>query len=85
MNFSAFAIWLFVLFFIVSLWRSNKIFPVPLWWWQYLVLLRVPLIAGLILFFFPFLAITRGSSLFGNLFVMRDAWQLGFTIVGTKD
>jgi hypothetical protein len=38
--------------------------------------LRVPIVFGFILFLFPFLANTRASALFQNLFFMRGPWQL---------
>jgi hypothetical protein len=48
---------------------------------QYIALLRMPIIAGLILFFFPIIAIKIINNLLGNLFVMRGVGQL-ITVLG---
>lgn len=56
---------------------SNRIFPVPLWWWEYIVLLRVPIITSLVVFLLPIVAsLTPASILLKNLFVMRSVTQL---------
>lgn len=49
---------------------------------QYLPLLRMPIIAGLMLFFFPLFSSTKViNKLLGNLFVMRGVGQL-ITVLG---
>ncbi|BBD57079.1 unknown protein (plasmid) [Planktothrix agardhii NIES-204] len=48
---------------------------------QYISLLRMPIIAGLMLFFFPIIAIKIINNLLGNLFVMRGVGQL-ITVLG---
>ena len=81
----AFAIWVFTLVLIVYLWKKKEnIFPDPLWWWEYIVLLRVPIITSLIVFLLPIVAsLTPASVLLKNLFVMRNWWQLAIVVLIT--
>lgn len=50
--------------------------------WQYLFLLRVPLLQGLLLVFLPLIATQLLRSMLRNLFVLRGRWQISFTIIG---
>lgn len=79
----AFVAWLVVPLSMICLWKTTKIYPVTLSCLQYLLLFRVPIIAGLFLFFFPCVAINQFPLFFGNLFVMHNFLQLIWTIIGT--
>ncbi len=56
--FIAFFIWLGIILLILYFWfeQDQTLFPDPIWWWQYIVFLRVPIIAALILLYFPLIA-----------------------------
>ena len=57
-------IWLCIIFLILCLWFENKqgIVHKLIWCWQYIVLLRVPIIAALILLYFPIIATQSSLS-----------------------
>ncbi len=48
--------------------------------WQYLFLLRVPLVMGILLFSFPFIAVFIAATMLNNLFVLNTKGQLAFVI-----
>ncbi|HEY6969477.1 MAG TPA: pentapeptide repeat-containing protein [Candidatus Angelobacter sp.] len=50
--------------------------------WQYLYLLRVPILMGLVLFALPIVSVTAFQSLLGNLFVL-DPWHIFWTMIAT--
>lgn len=55
---------------------------VQTFWKDYIFPLRIPIIFGLLLFFFPILANTIAARLIQNLFVMRGFWQLVIVMIG---
>ena len=59
-----FVIWLCIILLILYLWfkKNQTLFPYPIWWWQYIFFLRVPIIAALILLYFPIIATKSGLS-----------------------
>jgi hypothetical protein len=59
---------------------------VPTSFWQYILLLRVPIVLGLLLFLFPFAAtisLSPLSPLFKNLFVMGRSRQLAMVMMSS--
>src|SRR5215471_11462591 len=50
--------------------------------WQYLYLLRVPTLMGLVLFALPIVSVTAFQSLLGNLFVLNP-WNIFWTMIAT--
>ncbi|MDF5709252.1 MAG: hypothetical protein PUP90_16700 [Nostoc sp. S4] len=70
------AILLLPLLVILSTWLVNSDSV-----WKYLFFLRLPILVGLFLLFFPKLAKDWLPALLKNLFVLRDKWQLATVIV----
>jgi hypothetical protein len=70
------SLWFILLVAITALWfRSSDAL------WQYLFLLRVPILIGLLLLLLPTIAQNLLSAMLKNLFVLRSKWQLAFVIV----
>ncbi|MEH2071387.1 MAG: hypothetical protein V7K47_25090 [Nostoc sp.] len=70
------AISLLPLLVLISTWLVNSDSV-----WKYLFFLRLPILVGLFLLFFPKLAKDWLPALLKNLFVLRDKWQLATVIV----
>lgn len=51
--------------------------------WRYLFFLRVPILIGLFLIAFPYIATKLLPNILRNLFVLRGRWQIGLTIAST--
>ncbi|WP_138505567.1 patatin-like phospholipase family protein [Nostoc sp. PA-18-2419] len=70
------AILLFPLLVLLSTWLVNSDSV-----WKYLFFLRLPILVGLFLLFFPKLAKDWLPAILKNIFVLRDKWQLATVIV----
>jgi hypothetical protein len=72
--------WAFACVILVTLWLN----VIPAYVFQYILLLRVPIILGILLFGFPILAnFSTASSLFQNLFALRGNGQIVATMVSS--
>jgi hypothetical protein len=69
-------IWIITVLIAVFAWIK-----LPDAFWQYLFLLRIPLLQGLLLVFLPLIATRLLRSMLRNLFVLRGRWQISFTII----
>ncbi len=73
-------VWVLTIAILMALW----LYVIPVYVWQYILLLRVPIVFGVFLFGFPILAkLPIASSLFQNLFAMRGRGQLATTMVSS--
>jgi hypothetical protein len=70
--------WVLVIIILVVIWLKT-----PEHIWQYILLLRIPIIFGSLLFCLPILANTIAAKLLQNLFVMRGRWQLATVLVSS--
>ncbi len=73
----------------IFLWIGLAILAVICWlnipdsFWQYLFFLRVPILSGLFLIIFPYIATQVVPNILRNLFVLRSFWQIALTIAST--
>ncbi len=72
-----FLCWFAIALAVVIVWRF-----LPDIFWQYLFLLRIPLLMGLLLLGLPIIAKFWLPAILKNLFVLRGMWQIAFTILG---